>query len=306
MECCANSSGAAERENGNISQQARDFEIFLRDLEKDYSWSILCVAGIHSVKWRSGFKTSEGHKAFVYASMQEAAAFGHLVSAEVLVPVKVDSFRVRRRNCSLGICWEGKKFRVICSHLLLTSVSHENAKDLVDLGALTNAREEDSAVHICVDAQTGLGTTPPRPFRENIGMAMGVLHRAGKRRLLKNFIMENMLTATNTYDTEIVGIKRNIYTCSFNGRHEPQQIDYILPPDRCLRLKTFDSPATTSGHWGLTTTIRSPHAKETHRKTRRKPIGWQCHDRYNYNNDVTVLGFMAIVGMAQQLGQEDP
>ena len=144
------------------------------------------------------------------------------------------------------------------------------------------------------------------PFCENIGMATTVSHRVEKRRLLENFIMENMLTATDTYDTEIVGIKRNIYTCCFNGRHEPQQIDYILPPDRCLRSKTFHSPATKSDHWGLTATIRSPHAKEKHRKTRTKPIGWKCYDRYNHNNDVTVLGFMAIVGMAQQEEREDP
>ena len=123
-----------------------------------------------------------------------------VVSAETLAFVKTDSFCVKGRHCCLEVCWEGKKFRVICSHLSPTNVIHAYAKDLDDLRVLMNSREEDSAVHICVDAQTGLGTWPPRPYSENIGTATTVSHRAEKRRLLENFIMENMLTATNTFD----------------------------------------------------------------------------------------------------------
>ena len=176
--------------------------------------------------------------------------------------VNTDSFCVRGRSCCLDVCWEGKTFRVICSHLSPTNVIHVYAKDLEDLRVLTNSREEGSAVHICVDAQTGLGTTPPRPYCENIGMATTVTHRAEKRRLLWKFIMENMLTATHTFDTEEDGIKNDIYTCYYNGKHEPQQIDYILPSVRCLRSKTFDSPATQSDHWGLTATIKISTYKE--------------------------------------------
>ena len=164
MECCVDSSGAAERKNGIISQQARDFEMLFRDLVKDYSWSILCSQEFTASNGEVVSESSEGHKVLVTPPCKKQLRLAIVVSAEVVVPVKVDTCRVRRRNCSLGICWEGKKFRVICSHLLLTSVSHENAKDLVDLRALTNTREEGSAVHICVDAQMGLGTTPPRPF----------------------------------------------------------------------------------------------------------------------------------------------
>ena len=66
-------------------------------------------------------------------------------------------------------------------------------------------------MHFCVDAQTGLGTTPPRPYCENMGTATTDSHRAGKWRLLEIFIMENMLTATNTLDREEDGIKRNFF-----------------------------------------------------------------------------------------------
>ena len=39
---------------------------------------------------------------------------------------------------------------------------HVYAKDLDDRRELVNERDEGSAVHICVDAQTGLGSEPPR------------------------------------------------------------------------------------------------------------------------------------------------
>ena len=121
---------------------------------------------------------------------------------------------------------------------------------------MANEREEGSAVHICADAQTGLGTTLPRPFLREHWYGNDCLASCRKRRLLENSIMGNMLTATYTFDTEIDGIKSNIYTCCCNGRHEPQQIDHILSSDRCLRSKMFDSPATKSDHWGLTATTQ--------------------------------------------------
>ena len=106
------------------------------------------------------------------------------------------SFRVRGRNCSIDVCWEEKKFRVICSHLNPGSVGHLYAKDLEDLSMLTVSREKDSHVHICVDAQTGLCTGVLGPCCSNIGTATTVTHRAEKQRLLECFIMEHLLIAT--------------------------------------------------------------------------------------------------------------
>ena len=192
-----------------------------------------------------------------------------VVAAETLPFVIGGSFCVKRRNCALDVCWERKKFRVICSQLSALSVLHLYAKDLSDLRTLLNSRCADSEVHICVDAQTGSGTWPTSPLSENIGTATTVTHRVEKQRSLESFIMENMLTATNTFNLQEGN--NNIYTCNYNGNHEPQQIDFILSTDNRLRSRTFDSPATKSNHWGLTATIKSPFAKtekekhETHR-----------------------------------------
>ena len=117
-----------------------------------------------------------------------------MVAAETLPLVIDGSFRVQGRNCALDICWEGKKFRVICSHLSALSVLASHT--------LLNSRCVDPEVYICVDAQTGLGTWPTRPLSENIGTATTVTHGVEKHRLLESFIMENMLTATNTFNFE--------------------------------------------------------------------------------------------------------
>ena len=57
--------------------------------------------------------------------------------------------------------------------------------------------------------------------------------------------MENLFAATNTFLCEDAGAT-NIYTCNYNGNHEPQQIDYILSSDTSLRSRTLDSSATDS------------------------------------------------------------
>ena len=47
------------------------------------------------------------------------------------------------------------------------------------------------------------------------------------------FIMENLLTAANTFHFEDDGAI-NIYICNNNGKHEPQQIDNILSSDNSV------------------------------------------------------------------------
>ena len=85
-----------------------------------------------------------------------------VVAAETLPFVTGGSFRVKGTNCALDVCWEGKKFRVICSHLNPWSVMHLYAEDLDDLRSLVTSRGRDTHVLNCVDAPTGLGTMPPR------------------------------------------------------------------------------------------------------------------------------------------------
>ena len=94
-----------------------------------------------------------------------------VVAAETLPLVVGGSFCVKGRNCALDVRWEGKKFRAICSRLNPSSVMHLYAKDLDDLRSLVTSRGCDMHVHNCVDAQTGLGTVPPRPDSANVGTA---------------------------------------------------------------------------------------------------------------------------------------
>ena len=134
-------------------------------------------------------------------------------------------------------------------------------------------------VHICADTQTGLGRIPSRPHSANI------THRVQKQRMFESFIMENLLTVTNTFHSQDNGIT-NTCTCSYQGNHKPQQIDYILSSDNNLRSRVFDSSTTNSDHWGLTATSKFKRAKTQWKKTDRKPIGRECRDRVRYNNNL--------------------
>ena len=68
---------------------------------------------------------------------------------------------------------------MICSHLNSGSVGHMYARDLEDLSMVTS-RAKDAHVHICVNAQTGLGTGVLGPANSDIGTATTVTHRAEK------------------------------------------------------------------------------------------------------------------------------
>ena len=99
--------------------------------------------------------------------------------------------------------------------------------------------------------------------------------------------MEHSLTATNTFSNNDAS-NTNIYTCNYNGCHEPQQIDHILSSDHSLRSGTFDSSAS-SDHWGITATIRERHGKARGKRHVRKPIGWECNDHIAFNNTVRAV-----------------
>ena len=77
------------------------------------------------------------------ASMSGAATLGDCVAAAFTKCIVNSSFRVRGRNCSIDVCWETKKFRVIC--LNPGSVMHMYARDLEDLRMLVTSTGEGCA-----------------------------------------------------------------------------------------------------------------------------------------------------------------
>ena len=228
---------------GAVSKQAKEFVHFLHDFGRDYHWSILCLQEFTASDGDVVTETAEGHRVFATPPHEGQRRLAMEVAAETLPFVVGGSFCVKGRNCALDVCWEGKKFRVICSHLNPLSVMHLHAKDLDDLRSLVSARGSDMHVRIHVDAQTGLGTFPPRPCSENIGTATAVSHRVEKQRMLESFIAENLLTATNIFLCEDDGAT-NIYTCN---NHEIQQIDHILSSDSRLRERGERGEEKTEG-----------------------------------------------------------
>ena len=182
------------------------------------------------------------------------------------------SFCVKGRSCAIDVCWEGKKFRVICSHLNPGSVMHMCAGDLEDLRSLVTSRMKDAHVHVGVGAQTG-------------AWDRDTWDKQPKHWYCYNAIIGHLSTATNTFSNDD-DRNANILTCNYNGRHEPQQIDYILSSDNSLRSRTFDSSTTVSDHCVLTATINPKRGKTPGKRHARKPKGWECRDHIGFNNTV--------------------
>ena len=229
-------------------------------------------------------ETTEGHRVFATPPCPGLRRLAIVVAATLTKCMVNSSFRVRGRNCSIDVCWERKKFRVVCSHMHLGSVEHLYARDLEDLSMLTMSREKDSHVHICVDVQMGLGAGDTQSLLLQYWHCHNhyTSGRKTETSLSACLIMEHSLIATNTFSTNDASYI-NIFTRNFNGCHEPQQIDYILSSDRSLRSRTFDSSATASDQWGLTPTIRERHGKALGKRHVRKPIGWECNNHIAFN-----------------------
>ena len=89
------------------------------------------------------------------------------------------------------------------------------------------------------------GQGHPDRKAQNIGTATTVSHRVEKQRFLKNFIMENLLTATNNFQFEDHGAN-NIYTCNYNG--------------------------TNHNRWGLIATIKSKREDTSEEDRQETPL----------------------------------
>ena len=129
-------------------------------------------------KQKNVAKTTEGDRVFATPPCPGQRRLASVVAAAFKKCIVNSSFCVRGRNCSIDVCWERKKFRVICSHLNPGSVMHVCSNDLEDLRMLVTSRVTDAHVHTCVGAQTGLGTGVLGSASSNIGTATTVTHHA--------------------------------------------------------------------------------------------------------------------------------
>ena len=244
--------------NGARSKQAKEFEKFLRDLEKRSLLVKTVHARIHG--------DDRGSPGVCYASVSGAATLGDCGRGQCHEMYCESLLTCKRETLYIDVCWEAKKFRVMCSNLNPGSLDALVCEGFGGPGHGWSRHGRRTRKSIfCVDAQTGLGTGVPGAISSNIGPATTVTHRAEKQRLLECFIMEHLRTATNTFSNDDDG-QLNIYTCNY----KPQQIDYILSSDPSLRSRTFDSSATSSDHWGLIATIKERRGKTIGEKTRQE------------------------------------
>ena len=89
---------------GACSKQAKEFAQFLRDLEKDNHWSMLCLQEFTESNGK--VVTAEGHQVFATPPRKGQLRLATVVAAEAICVGGF--FCVKRRNCALDVCWEGK------------------------------------------------------------------------------------------------------------------------------------------------------------------------------------------------------
>ena len=154
--------------SGACSKPAKAFAKFLRDVGRDHCWSILCMQEVTSSNGELVTETTEG--------------LAIVVAAEITKCIVHGSFCVQVRSCAVDVCWEGKKLRVICSHLNPGSVMHMYARDLEDLRMLVTSRWKDAHVHTCVDVQTGLDLVQGYLVPPAVTLAPQLLHIVSKNR----------------------------------------------------------------------------------------------------------------------------
>ena len=207
-----------------------------------------------------------------------------VVAAETVPYVIGGSFCVKGKNCALDVCWEGKTFRMICSHLAPLSVMHLYAKDLDDFRSLLTPRGRDSARPFLCGRSDRLGVNATKTISRTHWHCY-----TGKQRMFESFIMEKLLTATNTFHFEDDGVPSTSTLATITGITNHKRLTASFPLTNSLRSRTFDSSATNCDHWGLIAAIKSEHVKTPRKNTVRKLIGSECRDRIVYNNEVRAI-----------------
>ena len=87
--------GPPKTRSGAPSKEARGFQRFLLDLEKDYNWSILCLQEFTASNGEVVTETPEGHKVFATPPCKGQRRLAIVVAAETLPFVIDGSFRVQ-------------------------------------------------------------------------------------------------------------------------------------------------------------------------------------------------------------------
>ena len=110
-----------------------------------------------------------------------------------------------------------------------------------------------------------------------------------KAHFFRNFLYRHGLAALNTLQRSPVGQ----FTCTFDGRSAPKQIDYICASEG-LRNRQFtcgarDTASTKSDHRPLiyrTSLLTQPILDNRVKLTRPKPIGWKLKD-FSYASTIS-------------------
>ena len=280
--------------------RADQFEDFLHDLDVSMGWHILLLQEFTSSPISDRFRSSAGHQVFLTAPLPGCRACCIVIRNSIAHKVLTSTVKFVSRGIALALHWEGWNLLVVSSHLDPNGIedyrsSIHQLHDLCDTRGLRQkfatsnfsvpeVLSQPVYVVVGVDAQISVGPAGGRHLSCYIGEAVerDLVENKAKARCPEfiRFCDTLGLRAQTTFAADT----RDVWTCHYDFRFLPAQLDYILtdlPGRSCTDTGVAQGDATDSDHrivfvhvqgkWNQPPSVRPPTVP-------RPPIVWSCSD----------------------------
>ena len=262
---------------------------FLEQINDEVDWDFLLLQECGKFKESKGMDQIGGHKVICSAAKQGEKPRAIIVHSNWVPAVIEESVGDFPRTLHVDIKLEkGKKLRLISSHL---EAGHSLEAYEVSLAQLESAlpAAPGQMVIVGLDGQDRVG--PRMPWDLPLIGDFAEEPRGQKGELLVRFAHLHSLLFANTQAVDPLGT----YTCHYNLKSEPKQIDYFLVPGasgpKC-QASVLESTATVSDHRPLYLVWEMDKYKEEFCESEviYKPIGWKRSCAEYQENVLEALG----------------
>ena len=292
-----------------------DLDDYLLDLGREYSWGILLLQEFSSAL-KVPDVTSAGHLVMAQ-SLTTGQRRTCIIIHNNLAGLPRGEFISRGRHIGVDIQGgNGCSVRFISGHLPANQIDDDYSDSIADLQYIIDGRPNGYQVVMGVDAQEAVGGRDGENHFSDF-FDLGVIGELTKGRcgtrgeILLNFMEFNGLSLRNTFGEGAEGIiQEDCYTCNYDLRRLPKQIDYVASSLRRVTARVVDATATSSDHrpiyafipWESFLPTGATMAAQRERK--KKPIGW-IKSNQNYNLELQKgLGLESVLNRAVEGGQK--
>ena len=251
-------------------------------LNKDFAFDVVACQEFTHSKRRENFITGEGHCVLVNSPIAGRRSSCLIVHARYSLDIDASCVCIGN-SCAVAISSSGYNLWVVCSHLDSGHFIQDGKyqSDLADLHDIIHQCPPQHRTILCVDAQDSLG-----PLDEINSSVLGDLAeegRSSKGELFLELLSRHKLKVWNT----VLGEESDgTFTCNFDLKREPKQIDFIasgLPHHNIKSCRIYDSDINLSDHRLLALQLHPLVGRtrfQTYEKMPPKPLGWRWQDHH--------------------------